>query len=48
VVASAIVTVSNLPHRLWMKVCAVVLPVLGDSLAGLAHRKPYPGEALLG
>jgi hypothetical protein len=48
VVAAAVVTITTLPHPAWMKVCAIVLPMLGGGLAGLAHRKPYPGEALLG
>jgi hypothetical protein len=48
VVAAAVVTVTTLPHPVWMKVCAIVLPMLGGALAGWTHRKPYPGEALLG
>jgi hypothetical protein len=48
VVAAAVTTVTTLPHPLWMKVCAVALPMLGGALAGWAHRKPYAGEALLG
>ncbi|WP_353203230.1 hypothetical protein [Sphingomonas sp.] len=37
-----------LPHPLWMQVCAVVLPLLGGWVAARIHRKPYPGEPLLG
>jgi len=48
VVTAAVATILTLPHPLWMKVCAIVLPMLGGALAGRAHRKPYPGEALLG
>lgn len=48
VIASAVVSVATLPHPVWMKVCAIVLPMLGGALAKRMHRKPYPGEALLG
>ena len=37
-----------LPQPLWMQASAVVLPILGGWLAGRLHRKPYPGEPLLG
>ena len=37
-----------LPHPLWMQLCAVALPLLGGLLAQRLHRKPYPGEPLLG
>jgi hypothetical protein len=48
VVATAVATITTLPHPVWMKAGAIVLPMLGGALAGWAHRKPYPGEALLG
>ncbi|RZF65255.1 hypothetical protein EWE75_06140 [Sphingomonas populi] len=48
VVAAALANVLTLPHPVWMKVCAVVLPIIGGALAARVHRKPYPGEALLG
>ena len=37
-----------LPHPLWMQACALVLPLIGGVLAQRLHRKPYPGEPLLG
>lgn len=37
-----------LPHPLWMQLCSVALPVIGGALAQRLHRKPYPGEPLLG
>ena len=37
-----------LPQPLWMQASAVILPILGGWLAGKLHRKPYPGEPLLG
>ena len=37
-----------LPHPLSMQIGAVVLPLLGGWLAQRLHRKPYPGEPLLG
>lgn len=48
VMGIGILNVTTLPHPLWMKVCAVAMPILGGVLAIRAHRKPYPGEALLG
>ncbi|AOH83500.1 hypothetical protein AWL63_05470 [Sphingomonas panacis] len=48
VIAVGLAGVLTLPHPVWMKVCVVVLPVLGGALAARVHRKPYPGEALLG
>ncbi|MGY2734255.1 hypothetical protein [Sphingomonas sp. UYP23] len=38
----------NVPHPPWMALCAVILPLLGGWLAQRVHRKPYPGEPLLG
>ena len=37
-----------LPHPLSMQIGAVVLPLIGGWLAQRLHRKPYPGEPLLG
>jgi len=48
VTAAALANVLTLPHPLWMKACAVVLPIVGGALAMWRHRKPYAGEALLG
>lgn len=48
VIAAGLANVLTLPHPVWMMACAVVLPVFGGALAARAHRKPYPGEALLG
>ncbi|WP_140850668.1 hypothetical protein [Sphingomonas glacialis] len=45
---AAIVGQVNVPHPLWMVLCAVILPLLGGWLAQRVHRKPYPGEPLLG
>ena len=44
----AVLGLFDLPHPLWMQVCAVVLPILGGWLAARLHHKPYPGEPLLG
>jgi len=44
----AIGGILDLPHPLWMQVCAVALPILGSWLAARIHHKPYPGEPLLG
>ena len=44
----AILGILDLPHPLWMQVCAVALPTLGGWLAARLHHKPYPGEPLLG
>lgn len=46
--AGGLVNQVTLPHPLWMQVCSVVLPVLGGWLAQRLHRRPYPGEPLLG
>jgi hypothetical protein len=48
VLGLAIVDVTSLPHPLWMEACAILLPLLGGLLAARLHRKPYPGEPLLG
>lgn len=48
VLAAAVATVAALPHPLWMQACAGVLPLLGGWVAQRLHRKPYPGEPLLG
>lgn len=37
-----------LSHPLWMQCCAVLFPLLGGWIAQRLHRKPYPGEPLLG
>lgn len=37
-----------LPHPVWMQICSVLLPVAGGWLAQRLHRRPYPGEPLLG
>lgn len=36
------------PRPLWMHLCAIALPLVGGWLAQRLHRKPYPGEPLLG
>jgi MFS family permease len=48
VLAGSIANVLLLPHPLWMQVCAVLLPVVGGAIGMWLHRKPYPGEPLLG
>ena len=48
VLAGSIANIVLLPHPLWMQVCAVVLPVMGGAIGTWLHRKPYPGEPLLG
>lgn len=47
-VVAAIAGQVSVPHPVWMQGCAVILPVIGGWLAQRLHRKPYPGEALLG
>lgn len=46
--AGSVLNQVNLPHPLWMLLCAVLFPVAGGWLAQRAHRKPFAGEALLG
>ncbi|WP_188446007.1 hypothetical protein [Sphingomonas psychrolutea] len=46
--AAGVMNQFALPHPLWMQVCAVGLPLLGGWAAERIHRKPYPGEPLLG
>jgi hypothetical protein len=48
VLADNIATIMTLLHPLWMQVCAVTLPIIGGVIGIWAHRKPYPGEPLLG
>jgi hypothetical protein len=48
VIAAGLVNVSLLPHPLWMQACAVAMPLAGGWLGARLHRKPYPGEPLLG
>jgi MFS family permease len=48
VLAGGIVNIVSLPHPFWMQACAVLLPVAGGVLGIRVHRKPYPGEPLLG
>jgi hypothetical protein len=48
VLAGSIANIAALPHPFWMQVCAVLFPVLGGWIGIKFHRKPYPGEALLG
>lgn len=48
VLVGSIVNIVSLPHPLWMQACAVLLPIAGGVLGIRAHRKPYPGEPLLG
>ena len=40
--------VLSAPIRCGCMLCAVALPILGGWLAARLHRKPYPGEPLLG
>jgi MFS family permease len=46
--AGSIANIVALPHPLWMQACALLFPVLGGWIGIKLHRKPYPGEALLG
>jgi uncharacterized membrane protein len=48
VLAGSIANILMLPHPFWMQVCAVVLPVAGGAIGIWLHRKPYPGEPLIG
>lgn len=48
VLAGSIVNIISLPHPFWMQAFAVLLPVAGGVLGIRVHRKPYPGEPLLG
>ena len=48
VIAAGLVNLVLLPHPLWMQACAVAMPLIGGWLAARFHRKPYPGEPLLG
>jgi hypothetical protein len=48
VIAGGVINFLQLPHPVWMRVCAVVLPIIGGWLAVRLHHKPYPGEPLLG
>ena len=48
VLAGSIANIVMLPHPFWMQACAVLLPILGGALGIWSHRKPYPGEPLLG
>jgi len=48
VVADSLYFVLALPQPVWMRICSLLLPIIGGALAARAHRKPYPGEALLG
>lgn len=46
--AAGLMNQVTLPHPVWMQISAVVLPLIGGWLAQRFHRKPYPGEPLLG
>ncbi len=46
--AAGLMNQFTLPHPLWMQISAVILPLIGGWLAQRFHRKPYPGEPLLG
>ncbi|WEJ99028.1 MAG: hypothetical protein P0Y59_19100 [Candidatus Sphingomonas phytovorans] len=48
VLAGSIANIVMLPHPFWMQACAVLLPIVGGALGIWSHRKPYPGEPLLG
>jgi hypothetical protein len=48
VAAGGIMNILLLPHPLWMQACAIVMPLIGGWIAARVHRKPYPGEPLLG
>lgn len=48
VLAGSIANVLLLPHPLWMQVSAVLLPLVGGAIGIWLHRRPYPGEPLLG
>jgi len=48
VLGYALFFISGAPYPLWMKICAVALPLLGGVIAVRLHHKPYPGEPLLG
>lgn len=48
VIAAGLVNIALLPHPFWMQACALAMPLAGGWLAARLHRKPYPGEPLLG
>ncbi|MEO5865600.1 MAG: hypothetical protein ABIS14_02445 [Sphingomonas sp.] len=47
-IAGGIVNLFQFPHPLWMQTATIVAPLAGGWLALRLHRKPYPGEPLLG
>lgn len=47
-IAGGIFNLFQFAHPLWMQVATVVAPLAGGWLAVRLHRKPYPGEPLLG
>jgi hypothetical protein len=48
VVAGGVSAIVMLPHPPWMQACAIIVPLVGGWIAARIHRKPYPGEPLLG
>ena len=47
-IAGGIINIIQLPYPAWMQAGFVLLPPLGAWAAERLHRKPYPGEPLLG
>jgi len=48
ILTGGIANIVQIPHPLWMQICAVIVPLAGARAAIGVHRKPYPGEPLLG
>lgn len=48
VIAVGLANIMLLPLPYWMQASAVAMPLAGGWLAVRLHRKPYPGEPLLG
>jgi hypothetical protein len=48
VIATRLANIALPPHPFWMQACALAMPLAGGWLAARLHRKPYPGEPLLG
>lgn len=46
--AGSVANQFQLPHPFWMQLCAIAFPILGGAIGIRLHRKPYPGEPLLG
>lgn len=48
VLAGGIANIATIRHPLWMQAAAILLPIIAGWIAIRSHRKPYPGEPLIG